>query len=90
MIIVNESSEEPTTTYTKGKCTRACHNNLCKHFIELNDDNIVKKNFNIYKKNINWLKNNPFGLSYASMNILVYVILFPLFSSILIWRILKK
>ncbi len=94
MIIINEISSSPSSTYSSKECTRICHNSGCKHFYEklknVDETSLAITNFSLYKKNIKWLKNNPFGLSYAEMNLLVYVILFPLISILLLIRLLKK
>ena len=93
MVIINESYNEPTSKQLSQKCTRSCHNNGCKHFtLKLKDktnNSWAVKNFSLYRENIKWLKNNPLGLSYAQMNILVYVVAFPLLCLYLLIRLLK-
>lgn len=93
MVIVNEFYNEPTSKQFYEKCTRSYHNKGCEHFaIKLKDKTNTSwavKNFALYRKNIEWLKNNPLGLGYYQMNILVYVIVFPIICVILLIRLLK-
>lgn len=92
VIIVNETSST-TNTSIKNYCTRACHNKGCTHFnkkrLNKKQNTFVTKHYNTYKNNIIWLKNNPFGLSYVQINLLLYVIVFPIASLYLLWRLLK-
>lgn len=93
MVVVNTYYNKPTAIYNSEICTRVCHNKVCKHFEtklknKTNNSWAVKK-FSLYRKNIQWLKNNPLGLNYVQMNILLYVILFPLICFLLLIRLLK-
>jgi hypothetical protein len=94
VIVVNETNKTPSTLVNKTQCTRACHNTGCIHFnAKLKDNNessFVTRHYSTYKKNIIWLKNNPFNLSYVQINLLLYVILFPIISIVLLWRLIKK
>jgi len=93
MVVINTLYNTPTTKYNSKLCTRICHDKGCKHFaLKLKDKtntSWAKHSFSYYQKNIEWLKNNPLGLSYAQMNILVYVIIFPLLCLYLLIRLLK-
>lgn len=95
IIIINESNNiSPTYAIDQNHCTRACHNKGCIHFnkkmLNKHEQNFVTKHFETYKKNIQWLKNNPFGFSYVEMNLLLYVILFPVLSLFLFWKLIQQ
>lgn len=93
MILVNENMPKVSASYNSSQCSRACHDSHCLHFEKkLKDasyDAIPKRYFGVYQKTMYWLKHNPFGLSYVEMNMLVYVILFPLCFVILLWKLLQ-
>jgi len=93
IILVNESMPKVSNALHTELCTRACHNSHCSHFAlklkDANYDAIPKRYFSSYQKTMYWLKHNPFGLSYATMNILVYVVLFPLLFIVLLWKLLQ-
>lgn len=94
VIIVNETSMKPSTAVNEAYCTRICHNRGCLHFnkkrLNKNNSGFVARHYGSYKRNIDWLKNNPFSLSYVEINLLLYVILFPVVSVLLLWRLIKK
>ncbi|WP_452602030.1 hypothetical protein [Pontimicrobium sp. MEBiC06410] len=94
VILINETRETPSNSINREYCTRACHNKGCIHFNELlkndNQSSFATRHFDIYKKNIAWLKQNPFKFSYAQMNLLLYVIIFPIVSIFLLWRLTKR
>lgn len=83
MILINESSEKNTHKFLKEKCTRHCHNISCKHH-----NTTGFKNY-LYQKNILLLKQNNLGLSYKQVNILVYVIGFPLIILLLFFNLIR-
>ena len=93
MIVVNESIPTPTFEYDETKCSRHCHNNGCYHTRDKYSDEVIsdtqRKMASLYRANIEWLGKNPLGLSYAAMNILLYVILAPLIMSFLLWKLIK-
>jgi len=94
VILINETRETPNTSINKEYCTRTCHNKGCIHFNKLlkndNQSSFATRHFDIYKKNITWLKQNPFKLSYAQINLLLYVIVFPVVSIFLLWRLIRR
>lgn len=79
MILVNQLSPSPTPFYIKEQCSRYCHDKGCPHFqTNVKEGNRITLFFHAYHENvIQLLKNNPFGVSYKMMNILVFVIFFP-------------
>ncbi|MBC7861382.1 MAG: hypothetical protein IAF38_00325 [Bacteroidia bacterium] len=93
VILVNSFSPQATFSYKKENCTRYCHNNGCPHFekkmADVKPGSLKSKAFDFYCWNIEALKNNPLDLSYAEMNILVYVLFFPL-SSVFLFRFLVR
>ncbi len=50
----------------------------------------LAENQNLYNKNIVWLHNNPFGLSYRAINLIIYVFGIPLFMALLLGNIIRK
>ena len=94
VILVNETNTTPSFSVNKNQCTRACHSKGCIHFNEKlkkdSQSSFVTRHYDTYKKNIIWLKNNPFNLSYVQINLLLYVIIFPIVSIVLFWRLLKR
>ena len=80
-------SHEFDATY----CTRYCHDIQCKHASENEGEAIAEGSLSKARKaNISWLRDNPFGLGYEAMNLLVYVVFAPLLILLLIWGILRK
>lgn len=91
MIIVNTLMGTSHHGYDENECTRYCHDEGCVHYKERVAENDINKNIEaIYYGNIKLLHNNGMGLSYAEANILIYVILIPLFSSLLLWGVIRK
>ena len=87
IVVTNELSPAPTTTYQEGKCTRYCHNKACLHTEE---NRLTNGLSSIYQGNIHWLKYNPVGIDYEEMNIVVYVLLYPLLVIVLLWGLIRK
>ena len=92
MIVVNEMHETPSVK-RETRCSRYCHNNGCPHIKEQ-----LKKNPSSWKKmikktfdwNVGALHKNSIGLSYQKINILIYILLFPLVMAILLWGAIRK
>lgn len=74
------------------QCTRYCHDKGCIHYERnIGSNSIFRKTAEkIYSKNIQLLHQNGMGLSYAEANLLIYVVLIPFFSAILLWGIIRK
>lgn len=77
------------------ECTRYCHDKGCPHYVERQQGRRTSSSLlifveKLYTKNIKLLHNNGMGLSYVEANILIYVILIPFFSAILLWGIIRK
>ena len=90
MVIVNWN-RVPSSELNIVKCTRYCHNNVCEHFVrDQNENRISPVIVNAYTQNINWLKDNPFGLSYQHINLVLYVLIGPLLILLLFWGVLRK
>ena len=95
MFVVNKQGQVPTNQYNVEECTRYCHNVACPHF---------KRNFDTYQNqlpiaksfretywgNIRALKQNAIGLSYQQINLLIYIIGFPMLTSLLTWGAFRK
>ncbi len=94
MFVVNESVNAPTTKNLKDKCTRYCHNVTCTHGNEIYEKYagtwFADTAKYLYSKNIIWLHNNPFGLSYRAINLVIYVFGLPLIMALLLGNIIRK
>ena len=86
-VIVNETSPAPSHDFQAEQCTRYCHDHGCKHLSPDSKQSWVGK---LYIANINWLKHNPAGLSYQTINVLLYVILAPILIILLFWGVMRK
>jgi len=94
MIVVNETANNPSKEYNSEICTRYCHNVTCEHGNELYEKHqgswfadFAKRT---YTKNIVGLHNNPFGISYKSVNLLIYVFAWPLLMALLLGNLIRK
>jgi len=87
IITVNETSPLPTRELSQKNCTRHCHDKGCIHYQE---EEVSPFLLSVYKQNIYWLKQNPFGLSYKEMNLLLYVIIAPFLIIVLLWGLIRK
>ncbi len=91
MIGFNALFDPLSDIYQEEKCTRYCHNHPCTHSQLASPQTPYAKFFvKVYVLNIQWLKKNPLGLSYKEMNLLLYVCLFPLFVSFLLWALVRR
>lgn len=90
MVVVNEFS--PAPTFEKAStCTRYCHNKGCPHTATKYGEGSMKEGVGkLYADNITWLKNNPWGLTYAEVNIAIYVIGLPGLMALLLWGAIRK
>ena len=92
MIAVNEIPSNPSHThhYHPDRCTRHCHDVGCRHFKEsyaadpTPSKRMIKAVFDWY---VSALHNNPLGMNYGTINLLVFIGLYPLIGCILLWRI---
>ena len=78
VIAINESSPKPEKEFMADKCSRYCHDHGCSH---KPSDSVFNK---IYSSTIYHLKHNPLNLSYKEMNILVFIVLWPLLMLIML------
>lgn len=95
MLVVNESASSATHQYLKERCTRHCHDKGCPHFQENFSTYQEQLPFaddfrQLYRENIQALKENSLGLNYRQINLLIYVVLFPLISLLLVWGAWRK
>ncbi len=93
MVWVNAVGGSPSHERQEQRCTRYCHDKGCVHHkrqLDSESSNWTLFLHELYQQNIQLLKHNPFGLGYAEMNILIYVILFPLIISLLSWGLIRK
>ncbi|MEL6588463.1 MAG: hypothetical protein AAFQ87_24355 [Bacteroidota bacterium] len=88
---VNEFSRTPSHQYEASHCTRYCHDKGCKHYRQRVETEVISGNLTkLYVANIRWLKQNPLGLSYQAMNLLLYVFIAPLLILLLIWGLIRE
>ena len=87
MTAVNTFAPVATHSHQTDQCTRYCHDVGCSHFDQTSSVTSLKT---LYAANIHWLRNNPLGISYQQMNLLVYVIGFPTLWAILLLGIIKR
>ena len=94
MYIVNTSVNKPNTKNLPDKCTRYCHNVTCTHGNEIYEKYggtwFADTAKSLYTKNIVWLHDNPFGLSYRAINLIIYVFAMPLIMALLLGNIIRK
>jgi hypothetical protein len=94
MVVVNEAVNNPSTKYDAARCTRYCHNVTCEHGNKLYEKHqgswFADFTKNIYTKNIVWLHNNPFGIGYGAVNLLIYVFAWPLLMALLLGNLIRK
>ncbi|MEM7375481.1 MAG: hypothetical protein AAF587_43200 [Bacteroidota bacterium] len=90
LILVNELSSPVSNQFKETMCTRYCHTIRCQHFIETkSQSSVVVKLTEAYASNIRWLMDNPIGLRYKEMNLLVYLILVPIMLFVLLWGVFR-
>ena len=88
---INETHAPLPHSYASDRCTWHCHDKGCSHFLANQAQQVFPAGFyRLYTSNIQWLKDNPLHLSYREMNILVYVILFPILLLGLLWGLFRK
>ncbi|MEL6719899.1 MAG: hypothetical protein AAFP82_14395 [Bacteroidota bacterium] len=92
MTAINLTGIIPTHEYLKEQCTRYCHDHHCIHFeAKLNtQDSFASKIQLTYQTTIQMLKHNPLGLSYQTINLLIFVIGFPLLIFLLSFNLIRK
>ena len=99
VIGVNASHNTPSNLQHHNNCTRYCHNVRCLHF--QNAYNKTKQSGGYseilyrfmskkYSASIQALKTQPMGLSYQQLNLVVFVGIFPVLMSGLLWGLIRK
>jgi len=91
MSMVNFFAPEPSTQYKSELCTRYCHNTACPHFRQnfkaYQELPYVNSFYETYRANIQLLRKGG-DINYQQMNLLVYVIAFPMLT--LLWGAFRK
>jgi hypothetical protein len=90
LFVVNWLAPKPQNSFNPEQCTRYCHNLGCKHSQSDEGNQFAKSARKLYFDNIRLLKNNGLGLTYKEMNLLVYVISYPILVLLLFWNVLPK
>jgi hypothetical protein len=94
MVAINElpTNPAPTGKYVQDRCTRHCHDVGCQHFKQsyaAAPTNYKRINKAVFDSYVYALHNNPLGLNYGAINLLIFILLYPLIGGILLWRIVK-
>jgi len=92
LFLVNLTGIMPISEYLKDRCTRYCHHSHCPHFeakVEAKHS-LALKIQPAYQNAIYALKHNSLNLSYAMINLLVFVIGFPVLILSLSFNLLRK
>ena len=95
MILVNEIPNVPqrSSKYNKEYCTWYCHNVTCLHFkasYNKYPTDFKKRNKKIFDGYVNGLHGNRLGLNYRNINLLVFIILYPVLGSFLLWNLIRR
>lgn len=90
--IINLTGIKPTNEYLSDQCTRYCHNSHCPHFEQKVEakNSLALKIQPAYQTAIRALKQNPMGLSYTAINLLIFVVGFPALIFFLFFNLLRK
>lgn len=85
MFPVNVLSPRPTSERIPGRCTRACHDKVCRHFgLRWGGARWYLAVDSLYRVTIALLKRAP-GLRYSQTCVLVYVVAWPALLFFLAW-----
>lgn len=79
---VNSASPAPDRAYRPDRCTRYCHDHGCPHL----EAAWIEKPLQAHME---WLRANPFGLAYQTINLVLYVLLLPLLAWLLYLRLIR-
>ncbi len=95
MVFVNEMPNVPkrSNAYNQEYCTWYCHNITCLHFkasYKEKPTSLKKMNKTIFDGYVNSLHGNMLGLNYRNINLLVFIILYPILGSLLIWNLIRR
>jgi hypothetical protein len=95
IVAVNElpNNPEPTHKYVEDRCTWYCHDVTCPHWKKSyaqEPTQIKKMHKDIFTGFVNALHNNPLGLNYGAINILVFFLFYPMLGAALLWRLITK
>lgn len=81
-----------TTKYKEAYCTWDCHNTFCKHWVNSNKDEpskIKKFHKSVFDYYVHILHNNGMT-SYRSINLWVFLVVYPILGSLLLWNIIRR
>jgi hypothetical protein len=95
MVVVNECFDVPKRTdkYVPEQCTWYCHNVTCLHFktsYEEKPSSFKKMNKTIFDWYVTSLHGNTLNLNYRNINLLVFIFVYPLLGSLLVWNLIRK
>ena len=95
MVIVNECFDTPKRTdkYLSEHCTWYCHNVTCKHWenaYKQNPTKVKKMHKDIFDWYVNSLHGNSLGLNYRFINLLIFILGYPVAGGLLVWNLIKR
>ena len=95
MFIVNECFDTPHRTHKNVEeyCTWYCHDITCTHWkssYKKEPTQIKKMHKDIFDWYINSLHQNPLKLNYGIINLLVFLVGYPIVGSLLVWNLIKR
>jgi hypothetical protein len=95
MYFVNEILVAPnrTNNYKEDYCTWYCHNVTCLHYKEsykIAPTTFKKSNKQIFDWYVTSLHANKLGLNYRNINLLVFILVYPVLASLLLWNLIRK
>ena len=95
MVIVNEYFNLPDRThkYVEEYCTWYCHDVTCLHWkasYKSKPTKLKKMHKDIFDWYVSSLHNNPLKLNYGIINLLVFIIGYPLVGGLLVWNLVKR
>ncbi len=95
MVLVNELTNVPkkTNKYFPEHCTWYCHNITCLHFKTSYKEEFTpykKMNKDIFDYYVTTLHGNKLGLNYKNINLVLFIIVYPIVGSLLIWNVIRR
>jgi len=95
MGIINECFDTPDRThkFVEDYCTWYCHDVTCLHWkndYRQNPSKLKRMHRDIFDWYVTSLHNNGLGLNYGSINLLVFIIGYPVIGALLLWNLIRK
>lgn len=95
VVAINEIPQVPDRShkYKAENCTWYCHDITCRHWKDSYKDNptrLKKMHKDIFAWIVRNLHENPGDVSYREINILVYIMGYPIICGLLVWNLVRK